>query len=389
MFSNDHQLATVTVILPSKTAHQVARELTTEQGEQLLKWPARGTLLHDHWLKKWVPPISPTKQMLQMIVPNSQVDHIVNTVVDVGKLNYQATGAVFATPHDHAYLGSGFHIWPGEETQPGNSAKLNRSLTVLYCIVSHGVSDRISKAAINSGAHGPVVHYCEGRGLRDRLGWLRITKEHEKEVLMVICDEDDCEEVFDAMVKAGELHLPGRGFMFRLSIDKGMFNLPSRVAHHHYDASMQQVINAIDHLQGHTHWRDKSVFDVGGQGRGAGVDSLLASQPVLDDQMCLTAVVPSNDMQVLVDLLLDSGAPGLNFNLARSNDNQRSDVQPSINNEYAVIRSITDSAVAQKICTSVDEHAEQKGLTNLCMTVNAVPRVATYVPGKIDYRAAS
>ena len=385
MFSLDHKLATITVVLPAEQTQEVARELTADRGTQALEWQARGTLLHEHWLKRWFPPISPAKRMLQMTVPHSEVDHIVNTAISVGKLNYQATGAVFATPHDHAYLGSGFQTWPGEETQPRFDDTLKSTLTAIYCIVGHNVSDRICKAAVNSGAHGPIIYYCEGRGLRDRLGWLRITKEHEKEVLMVLCDEADSEEVFDAMAKAGGLHLPGRGFMYRLKIDKGMFNLPSRVAHHHYDASMQQVINAIDHLQGHTHWRDQTVFDIGEQGRGTGLESLLEQKHTPSPQTCLSAIVPSSQMHLLINLLLDTGVPGLNFSYAKLRDHS---LKNRVAGEYALIRSITDQSTAEQICGVIDTHAEDAGLKNLAVTLNTVSRVATYVPGRVDYRAA-
>ncbi|MEQ9451667.1 MAG: P-II family nitrogen regulator [Pseudomonadales bacterium] len=385
MFNNDHKLATVSAVLPSRAASQVVEQVTHGQDTHALIWQARGTLLHDHWLKRWLPPISPAKKMLQMVVPNSQVDELVNLVVDVGKLNYQATGAVFSTPHDHAYLGSEFHVWPGEELAQPSNHRLSNSLVALYCIVPHNMSDKVSKAAINAGAHGPVVYYCEGRGLRDRLGWLRITKEHEKEVLMVICEEAEVEDIFDAMAKAGELHLPGRGFMFRLNVDKGMFNLPSRVAHHHYDASMQQMITAIDHLQGHTHWRDQSVFSIGGHGKASGI---VTRQPdnELQDQTCLTAIVKRSDMQQLVDMLLDQGAPGLSFNFARFTEEQHDEHSLKINDEYALVRSITTSELAARICQLIERDAEGVGLRDFCLLSNDVQRVATYIPGRIDYR---
>jgi nitrogen regulatory protein PII len=390
MFKNDHKLSTVTAVLPTAASRQVADAVTADKGTNALVWQARGTLLHDHWLKRWVPPISPAKSLLQMIVPDSQVDRLVSTVVEHGKLNYQATGAVFSTPCEHVYLGTEFHTWPGEESaSPSNEHALHENLSVIYCIVGHQLSDRVSRAAINAGAHGPIVYYSEGRGLRDRLGWLRITKEHEKEVLMVICDENDVEDVFDAMAKAGELHLPGHGFMYRLSIDKGMFNLPSRVSHHHYAANMQQIIHTIDHLAGHTHWRDQSVFNVGGNGRGVGLEFLAKEQSALPNQMCLSAVVRRDHMQGLMDLMLDNGAPGLNFTYARYRDFEEAShlSGPQIHHEYAVLRAVTNEACATQICGEIDAHAEPSGVRDLCVMVSPVARVATYVRSAIDYRA--
>ena len=90
MFSVDHSMTTVSVVLPPPRAIEVANQLmqqTAEHdlGKHALLWPARGSLLHEHWLKRWVPPISPAKTMMQMVVPDSQVDGIIETVVDVGK----------------------------------------------------------------------------------------------------------------------------------------------------------------------------------------------------------------------------------------------------------------------------------------------------------------
>ena len=387
MFKQDHSLTTVNTVLPSRAAQIVGRQWADVKDANALSWKARGTLLQEHWLKRWLPAISPEKTMLQMMVPDSAVDQIVNTVVQVGKLNYQATGAVFSTPHDHAFLGPEFPVWPGEESAHETSHKLSSDLCLIFCIVNHAYSEKMSKAAINVGAHGPIVYYCEGRGLRDRLGWLRITKEHEKEVLMVIADRTEGEEIFDAMAKAGELHLPGRGFMFQLAIDKGMFNIPSRVAHHHHEASMQQIINAIDHIQGHTHWRDQSVFEVG-QGRGVGID-LGAKSSEVAAKSCLTTIVRRNQMQTMTDLLLDHGVPGLNFSFAKFIDFEE-DTRHStahLTEEYAVIRSITEEQTCQTVCATIEDHATSLGLNDICATVNAVDRIATYVPGDIDFRS--
>lgn len=293
MFEVSHPYSTVTAILPDLTADKVAHEVVAADGTSALLWQARGTLLRDNWWDRWVPPVSPGKTVMQMLVPAAEVRRVVGTISDAAKLHQQASGAVFSTPCDHVYLGAGYHAWPQPDSPPGavaNTAGLREKLSVIFCTVDHERSDRVARGAIDAGAHGPIVYYVEGRGLRDRLGWLRITKNAEKEVLMVIADEADVEEVFDAMAKAGALHLPGRGFMYRLSIDTGLFNLPSRLSHHHYAANMQQIITAIDHLAGHTHWRDQTVFSVGGNGKGIGLQAPV-NPDAGTDHVCITATV--------------------------------------------------------------------------------------------------
>ena len=392
MFNTNHQFSTVTAVLPNSTANRVVEAIVAENGASVLIWKARGTLLHDHWLKRFLPPIGPVKTVLQMLVPKHEVDRVISTVVEKGRLHQQATGAVFSTPCDHVYLGSEFHTWPGSETAVVDRGdhRLSENLSAIHCVVDHQLSDRIAKAAIDAGGHGPIVYYCEGRGLRDRLGWLRITKEHEQEVLMVIADESDADEIFDAMAKAGELHLPGRGIMYRLSIDKGMFNLPSRVYNHHHDANMQQIINAIDHLTGHAHWRDQEVSDVGGEGRSAGLDFLKQQSPALENQVCLSAIVKRDFTYPLIDMMLDAGAPGLNVTYARfaAAEEQCQVAHARINEEYGVLRCIIDEETAERVCRAIEENAENNGIRDLCMLVNPVPRIARYVPGSKDYREA-
>ena len=213
-------------------------------------------------------------------------------------------------------------------------------------------------------------------------------KEHDKEVLLVISDDDDTQDIFDAMAKAGELHMPGRGFMYQLKINRGLFNLPSRVSHHHYDANMQQIITAIDHLSGHTHWRDQNGFDVGGEGRGVGVDALPQAGTRLKNQVCVSVMVPRDDCNTVMDALLDAGAPGLNVSYARfaASETTINVASARVAGEYGMLRCITDAEKAAKLTAEVENHSSDAGMNNLCLFTNAVPEVATYVPGTKDFR---
>ena len=387
MFSEDNQSSLITTVLPAASAVRVIACVTSRPEASLLSWTARGTVLHDHWWKRWFPPVSPARTALSAIVPSSDAAAVVDEIVEVGKLHQQATGAVYSVPCEHTYFGNDFHRWSAQPQTPGAGTSTGR-LGIIHCIVDHRLSDRVAHAAIAAGAHGPIVYYCEGRGLRDRLGWLRITKEHEKEVLTVIADPGDVEDVFDAMAIAGQLHLPGRGFMYRLEADRGLFNLPSRFSHHHYPANMQQIINAIDHLAGHTHWRDQSPADIGGGGRSAGL-SIRTPARSLDDQRCLTGIVNRDQLGTLMDLLLDAGAPGLNLNHARYLAQEDADTEEHlagarINQEYGLLRCVTDPERAAHLASVIERRAPEAGVTDLCIAITQSPRVATYLPGATE-----
>ena len=385
--------STVTAILPGSTVQRVLGSIEQQQGASALAWKARGTLLQDHWFKRFLPPISPAKSVLQMLVPNQDVERIVRTVAEEGNLHRQATGAVYATPCQSVWFGEDFHVWPSNVAQlPEQSLDgLSHSLSLVCCVVGHRQSDKVAKAAINAGAHGPIVYYSEGRGIRDRLGWLRITKELEKEVLLVLAEDADVEDVFDAMAKAGELHLPGRGFMYRRPVTHGLFNLPGRVSHHHYAANMQQVINAIDHLAGHTHWRDQSVFDVGGSAKGVGLQIAHANSLQDIPHSLITAIARRDDLQQLMDILLDAGAPGLNLNYARFNAANEGDqlAGARINQDYGVLRCVVAESQVPSLCDAVTSRAGPDGLQDICLMQMEVARVATYVPDNIELGQSS
>jgi nitrogen regulatory protein P-II 1 len=270
----------------------------------------------------------------------------------------------------------------------GEATTLKEDMSLICAVVGHQQSDKVAKAAVNAGAHGPIVYYSEGRGIRDRLGWLRITKETEKEVLMVLADEADVEQVFNAMAKAAELHLPGRGFMYRLPITQGLFNLPGRVSNQRYTANMQQMINAIDHLAGHTDWRDQTVFAVGGSGKGVGLNVAIANSSNDQPHVCLSAIAKRDDTQRLMDMMLDAGAPGLNLNFANFSAAQEGDLVAGarINQDYGILRCVVTRELAPSICNAISQQAEPAGITDLCLMQIAAPRVATYVPGRIDFR---
>ena len=72
MFESSQSVSQVTAILPTDRTAAVMPELLAQSGTNALSWRARSTLLQDHWLKRWFPPISTPKTMLQMLVPDSE-----------------------------------------------------------------------------------------------------------------------------------------------------------------------------------------------------------------------------------------------------------------------------------------------------------------------------
>ncbi|MFK8031354.1 MAG: hypothetical protein AB8G18_14050 [Gammaproteobacteria bacterium] len=390
MSDNQQSYSTVTAVLPKSRSGDVIDDLVSQSGASALMWSARGTLLQDRWWQRLVPPISPAKTMLQMLVPDSAVSSVIDTVVTTGRLHQQATGAVYSTRCDNVYFGSEYHHWPEQEAQNNvfASSSVNQNLGIIYCMVSQERSNRVSRAAIRAGAHGPIVHYCQGRGLRDRLGWLRITKEQHQEILIVLAERRHIEGVFDAMARAGEFHRPGHGLMFRMPVDSGMINLPSRISTHHYDVDMQQIIRAIDHLSGHSHWRDAGLSESSSRVKSQRRNNSDPNSSALRDQIRLSAIVRHSDADAFTDLVLDAGAPGLTvaqtFFAAADEGCQIAGAR--VNEEYSLYRCILCQEVADHVRRVIEDKAENRGITDVCVYANSVPQVARYVAGVTDHR---
>ncbi len=384
MYTRVTNTSIVTAILPEAYINRTLEALK-QASYDVIHWGARGTLLDNRWFRKLVPVINPEKGVIRILLPNNEVDQAMHIILAQAHLDRQGTGAVYCTPCEELYIGGHFHSNCSAKELTESTAPwiLKENLDIIHCIVAKDASEQIASAAIEMGAHGPIVHYSEGRGLRDRLGWLRITKQAEKEVLTVIVDSSEAEDMFAVMAHAGNLDLPGRGFMYQMPISKGLYNLPSHFDAHHHAANMQQIISAIDHLMGHEHWRDQTVFDLDGSGKSAGLD-FIKKHPkkiILEQQVCLTAMVDREHADQIMDIMLDSGAPGLNTSYCQyvTSDNRAIHKGVKLIPEYGIIDCIVPDDKAHAILDSVKLQTEKLGIEDLCLYLQPIPKTITYI----------
>ncbi len=92
----------------------------------------------------------------------------------------------------------------------------------IVCIVEQGEADSVVKAALEKGAHGATIFSARGTGVRQKLGILESYIKPEKEIIIIITKANQTEEVFNAMVSAGKLDLPGKGFMYVQKVEKAI-----------------------------------------------------------------------------------------------------------------------------------------------------------------------
>lgn len=93
---------------------------------------------------------------------------------------------------------------------------------VIICIVQRGKADKVVKSAIKAGAHGATIFYGRGTGVRQKIGLLGSLIIPEKEIIIIVTHKEQTEDIFNAMVSAGELDQPGKGFAFVQKVEKAI-----------------------------------------------------------------------------------------------------------------------------------------------------------------------
>lgn len=96
----------------------------------------------------------------------------------------------------------------------GKSGANKEEKFLITCIVQRGKADAVNDAAIEAGAQGATVFYARGTGVRQKLGLIGKLITPEKEVVMIVVPESLAKPVFNAVVEAGQLRKPGKGFAY-------------------------------------------------------------------------------------------------------------------------------------------------------------------------------
>jgi len=305
----------VTAILPRRTSGEVTDFLLGSAGRRLLEINARGTVVKDRWFQALIPIISPEQEVLHFLLPRAEVDGLMQQIVALGQLRLAGAGAVFTHQLQRFIATTDFPDWSCQDhSEMGMTMRFKRNLIGIHATVQSSISEAVARAAIKAGAHGPTIHYCEGRGVRDRLGILRFTQNPDKEIIRVIVDEMDAETVFEAMAAAGRLNEPGRGIIYTMPVHHGLIKLPGVTESTRYAASIHQIIHAIDEIKGCADWRATSNLVDAAPKAGGGALSFLglrssASRKYLNNLVRITCSTKRKQVDLLVDAALKAGAP--------------------------------------------------------------------------------
>lgn len=377
----------ITAIVPKRNSHAVTSAILNHPGRTVTVNIARGTLIKERWYQSFVPVMNPEQEVLEMLVPASEVDPVMREIVSVGRLHLAGSGAVFSIPCSETLFLPGFHQWKvadANESKSNSPIAFKHQLTGVFCVCEPQVSGSIARAAVQAGAPGPTINYCTGRGLRDKLLILRITKSAEKEFHRLVVDDCDANPVFNAMANAGHLDEPGRGFLYEVPIEKGVINLPSVVGEARHAASMQQIISAIDDLKGSSTWRAQEGIDelqsaTGGFGLGFG--SRLKKRRYLEDNLMLVCDTDGENVEKFTDAALSAGVPGVILGEGRllESDVPETESGVRLTRERGFIQTVLPADKVSFVRDTMSQAAEAHQITDAAFYTYPVPKALTYL----------
>lgn len=359
----------ITVILPKSNAEEILQKSLPSSLHTDIIINARGTLYKEKWYQQFTPSVSPEQRVLEMLVPNHLKDALMDSIAIACKLDENGIGAIYSIECEKTYFLRPYDFNQTVSHIQEDNIQYKDNLFGIYCTAQRNTADEIATAAIRAGSVGPTVVYGQGRGIRDRLGLLRIAISPEKEMIRVVVDNYDTEPVFEAMIQEGRLDTPGMGFIYIIPIQKGIVNIPSTATAKNELASRHQMIKAIDEIQGGSAWRIQSEKGTKKQ------------RKYLSDLKRLTCVVNRGQGDALIQAAMKAGAPGASVTYGKESGGGQSRQGSSItvNRELEIIELIVSPDAVDTIIAEMLNTARINQLTDLYFYTQPVPKALTYL----------
>ncbi|MBL1293834.1 MAG: hypothetical protein COB61_008180 [Thiotrichales bacterium] len=377
-FHEYNNVSVVTVIVPQHRAQAILKKIYDNYGYTALQFDARGTLAHDRWYQAFIPMVNPENEYLQFIVASDNVDDFMGYLVRVAQLHLPGAGGAYSTPclsyasDNEKFINRSDVVSKDIVEQPINFKK---NLSVVFALIQSGRTESAIRAAMQAGSHGPIVYYAEGRGTRDRMGWLKITKKPYEEVIMTIVDKVDKDSVIDAIVNAGNINVPGGGILYDLPISKGIVNFPTSMGKRSALATTHQMVAALDELMGSSDWRDRRALarddkQLGGE-----------SSSTNGGNACLLRILVSRKyVHTIMDVAIEFGAPGTNVTYVKKLASH-ADADGSgfiMHEEMGFIRMVLPQSLSVKIRDNLKYYCTEHNINNVLICELAVNKVIRY-----------
>ncbi|MFT5170671.1 MAG: nitrogen regulatory protein P-II 1 [Candidatus Marinamargulisbacteria bacterium] len=365
----------ITAILRKGVAESIMSKGVLDACRMAVVINARGTLAREKWYQRLLPIMHPEQEILELLAPNEGVDSLMSYIIQAGGLQRYGSGTIYCMPCEKAII-SGPEKKAGKEKFPKNLKPvqgLKEDLTAIFCILQRNKADSLAKSVIEAGTPGPSIAYGIGRGIRDRLGLIRLAINPEKELMRVVVDSIESEPIFDLMIREGRLHIPGEGFIYMVKLQKGLVNMSGVYSRSVHSASIPEIIKALDELKGTASWRQRVSYD---ESQGE-----VKERKYLENLTRLTCVSSRANGEAVIQAALSAGAPGasVSYGVALGEEKRLGNSKIMLNNEKEMIEFTLAPNKVTEVLSAIQK--AEKGLngdTSLFYT-HKVPKAYTYL----------
>ena len=109
---------------------------------------------------------------------------------------------------------------PGQNAPDPRSEPMNSGHTLLTVIVNHGYADDVMAEARKAGASGGTILNARGTGREEDVKFFGITLVPEKEMLMIVAENNKADAILEAIRKIPNLTEPGGGIVYAMNVEK-------------------------------------------------------------------------------------------------------------------------------------------------------------------------
>lgn len=315
--------------------------------------------------------IQPSLDILYLLVPGAHVDALMTTLIRKGKLDHFGGGAIYAS-HIHDFWLSGSEPFSGNIPATGENFNFYKDLIAITCISQRGSAEEIAHAAMQAGSPSPTISFGYGHGIRDRLNFLlQLAINPKKELLEVVVGSAEADRIFDIMVEHGKLDQPAMGFIYTHHVEKGLINTISWANTTPYPATMEQIIKAIDQMQGNTNWRASGTVQT----------STKKERKMLRDLMGLNIVVKRGLGDVCSLAAMEAGAGGTSVTYANAypqHEHLKGSKSLEVSDEREILSASLGAAQIEGVVRAVTSLKELEN-TPVMLYTHPIPQALTYL----------
>ncbi|MFZ9315585.1 MAG: P-II family nitrogen regulator [Burkholderiaceae bacterium] len=102
-------------------------------------------------------------------------------------------------------------------------------VSLITCVVQKGMADVINQSLLDAGVQGATVHQGVGTGIRERMGFLGVAVDVEREIISVLVAKDQLARIFERMFLAGRLDTPGMGYIYATPLVQAATYIPAHL----------------------------------------------------------------------------------------------------------------------------------------------------------------